>query len=267
MLLDAIKGYVQLVSGLSDATSEKAKEVAQGMLSAAGIASPNEVASQVSGMAEEVLSTARAQRESLVGLVRAEVTTVVDSSGLARNADLDAIKTRLTQLAADVERVLDQMPGAQARHDAARFVEEHSPAALTAASMRARGRSSKKSSSDGDGSGPTAGGLPEAPRPASVKRTAATKKAATKKAATKSAPAKSAATKKTATKAATEQAAPAKTASTKAAGTKNAATAKRAATARKAPATSGSARKGTATKRATPAKKSTARTATSPADG
>ena len=127
MLMDAIRGYIQIASGLTDATSEKAKEVAQALLSVAGMANPTDVTSQVSGMAEEVLSTARAQRANLVALVRAEVTTVVDGSGLAKAADLDVLKSRLTKVAADVEQLVKELPAAGAREQAARYVEEHTP--------------------------------------------------------------------------------------------------------------------------------------------
>jgi hypothetical protein len=217
MLMDAIKGYIQIASGLGDATSEKAREVAQGLLSVVGIANPNDVASQVSGMAEEVLGVAKAQRENLVSLVRAEVTTVVDSSGLAKTADLDALKSRLAKVADDVERLLDQMPGAAARHDAARFVEEHTPAAITAASMRARGRPAKKSPA----AAPAAAA--ESAKAPSVKKAAATRKAASTR--------KTAATKKTAAKASTAK----KTTATKRATPARKAPAK---TAKKAPAAS-----------------------------
>lgn len=202
MLMDAIKGYIQIASGLGDATSEKAREVAQGLLSVVGIANPNDVATQVSGMAEEVLSVAKAQRENLVSLVRAEVTTVVDSSGLAKTADLDALKSRLAKVADDVERLLDQMPGAAARHDAARFVEEHTPAAITAASMRARGRPAKRSPAAAPADAAQAATAPSAKKAATKKSASTRKAAATKKTAAK----------KTAAKKTTARKAPAKTA-------------------------------------------------------
>lgn len=195
MLMDAIRGYIQIASGLTDATSEKAKEVAQALLSVAGIANPNDVASQVSGMADEVLSTAKAQRANLVALVRAEVNAVVDGSGLAKTADLDALKSRLTKIAADVEQLVKELPGAGAREEAARFVEEHTPAALTAASMRARVRPGKQAAAPGASAKKAA-----VAKGASAKQAAATKKAAgTKKAAaTKGASAKRAPAKKAA---------------------------------------------------------------------
>ncbi len=190
MLMDAIRGYIQIASGLTDATSEKAKEVAQALLSVAGMANPTDVTSQVSGMAEEVLSTARAQRANLVALVRAEVTTVVDGSGLAKAADLDVLKSRLTKVAADVEQLVKELPGAGAREEAARFVEEHTPAALTAASMRARVRPAKKATAK-------AGSAKKAPASTGAPaRKAATKKAATNKATTKKATTKKATTKR-----------------------------------------------------------------------
>ncbi|MGV1010392.1 MAG: hypothetical protein ACOYBY_17630 [Dermatophilaceae bacterium] len=194
MLMDAIRGYIQIASGLTDATSEKAKEVAQSLLSVAGIANPNEVAGQVSGMAEEVMSTAKAQRANLIALVRAEVTTVVDSSGLARSADLDALKSRLAKLASEVEAMLKEMPGAQAREGAARFVEEHTPAALTPASMRARSRPAKKASA---GSATKATGVKAATTRKSATAAGTAKKAGTAR--TAATPRKSAATKKAAT--------------------------------------------------------------------
>ncbi len=191
MLMDAIRGYIQIASGLTDATSEKAKEVAQALLSVAGIANPNDVTSQVSGMAEEVLSTARAQRANLVALVRAEVTTVVDGSGLAKAADLDVLKSRLAKVAADVEALVKELPGAGAREEAARFVEEHTPAALTAASMRARVRPTKQAPAKAASAKKAASTAGTSTRKTGAKKTTATaKKATRKKATTKKATAK-----------------------------------------------------------------------------
>jgi polyhydroxyalkanoate synthesis regulator phasin len=202
MLMDAIRGYIQIASGLTDATSEKAKEVAQALLSVAGMANPSEVAGQVSGMADEVMSTAKAQRANLLALVRAEVTTVVDSSGLAKTADLDAIKARLAKLASEVEQLVRELPGAQARDDAARFVEEHTPAALTAASMRARVRPGKKSSAAPAKSAAKGTSTRKSATAAGgAKKTAATRKAATPRktaAAKKATTAKKTTAKKTA---------------------------------------------------------------------
>lgn len=111
MLWDAIRGYMQLATGVTEATTDRAKEVAQGLLSAVGLPASNELGSQVSGMAEEVLNAARTQRDSLVALVRTEVTTVVESSGLAKRADVDTLTSRLSQVAADVEALVSQLPG------------------------------------------------------------------------------------------------------------------------------------------------------------
>ncbi len=162
MLWDAIRGYMQLATGVTEATTDKAKEVAQELLSAVGLPTSNELANQVSGMADEVLSAARSQRDSLVALVRAEVTTVIESSGLAKAADVDAVTARLSQVAADVEALVSQLPGGS----------------LTPAGIRTRRRAEAgEAPPEAYEAGPAASDLeqPDSSEPAPAKKTAARK--------------------------------------------------------------------------------------------
>ena len=113
MVVDAVRGYVQLASGLGDVTRQKATQVAKqlveqggglvsGVASSAGSA---DVAKQVQGLAEDLLATGRTNRDLLVGLVRTEVERAVNRLGLVGADELSA-------MARVVERLQNQLDAA-----------------------------------------------------------------------------------------------------------------------------------------------------------
>ena len=79
MSFDGMRGYLQLVTGLGDATRAKATEVAQGLLAMATRPNPAEMAQQVTHLAEEVLAAAQSNRDALVSMIRKEVEDLVES--------------------------------------------------------------------------------------------------------------------------------------------------------------------------------------------
>ena len=70
----SIQGYVELTSGLGELTRSRAKEAAAEIVALAGSdASRKKAAKQVSGVADELLRAAQANRKHLVRLIRREV--------------------------------------------------------------------------------------------------------------------------------------------------------------------------------------------------
>ena len=297
MSFDGIRGYVQFATGIGDATRARAAEVAQGLVSALSRTSPSEMAGQVSTLAEELLNVAKSNRESLIHLIRGEVGDLIESSSsLAKVADLDAVRSALTQLGTDLDGLRQQV-GLQSP---AALVSSGAAAVVTAASSVRPGgsRPASKSVAPVDGparvkrvpsrprgsaaaarnEAPVVAAAPEAPQapvvrtvtpestpavpsPAKVRKLTAKKAAAPAPAkvaapAKEAAPVKKAAAKKAATVA---KAAPAKAAPAKvAAPAKKAAVKKAATVAKAAPA------KAAPAKVAAPAKKTAAKKAAAP---
>jgi hypothetical protein len=194
----SIQGYVELASGLGELTRSAAKEAAAEILALAGSdASRKKAAKQVSGLADELLHAAQANRKALVRLVRREVDSAVGK------LDVNKISTDVQTLAATVAGLASQVD------DLAR----------SATGMSARTP------------GPVADALVDlGPEPARVaaRPSATAKKAPAKKTAAKKAPAKKAAVKKAPAKKAAAKKAPAKKAPAKKAPAKKKAAAKKA---------------------------------------
>ncbi|HOA58399.1 MAG TPA: hypothetical protein PKI09_10475, partial [Dermatophilaceae bacterium] len=131
MSFDGIRGYVQFATGIGDATRARAAEVAQGLVTVLSRTSPSEMAGQVSTLAEELLSAAKSNRESLIHLIRGEVSELIESSSsLAKVADLDSMRAALTQLGSDLDGLRQQV-GVQSP---AALVSSGAAAVVTAAS-------------------------------------------------------------------------------------------------------------------------------------
>ncbi len=111
IVLDDLRSYLQMASGLTEATTAKAKEVvigllSQGMsLSAKAMPAP-EMMGQVQELADDLVSTSRNNREMLVGMIRAEVDRAVGRMGFVREDELAALRRhvqRLEKQLADLE--------------------------------------------------------------------------------------------------------------------------------------------------------------------
>jgi polyhydroxyalkanoate synthesis regulator phasin len=113
MVLDGLRGYLQLANGLTDVTRERAMLAAKGLLAqgeaSVGAVLPDSLKTQVSSLTEDLIATSKANRALLVGLVGSEVERATARLGLAMSGELDAAKRRaqrLEQRVADLERVV-----------------------------------------------------------------------------------------------------------------------------------------------------------------
>ena len=70
-MLEGLRGYVQMAVGLTDVTTAKAREVAGSLLTGGGIpgvaAGTSGMAAQVAGLAEDLVVTARGNRDAQIG--------------------------------------------------------------------------------------------------------------------------------------------------------------------------------------------------------
>jgi len=110
-VLDDLRSYLQMATGLTEATTAKAKEVVGGLL-AQGLslstrAMPStDMMGQVQELADDLVSTSRNNREMLVGMIRAEVDRAVGRMGFVREDELAALRRhvqRLEKQLADLE--------------------------------------------------------------------------------------------------------------------------------------------------------------------
>ena len=130
MVLDGLRGYIQLANGLTDVTRERARAAARALVAQGGAVVPTSVQAQVSTVTEDLLATSKANRNLLVNLVRGEVERSVARMGLVSTKDMAAAERR----AAGLERRVAELEEELSRSATAR----------KAANTRARKATAKK---------------------------------------------------------------------------------------------------------------------------
>lgn len=246
-MIDLVKSYAQLAAGLAEATAAKAAEVAQGLVTQSVEAgkTPEQMASQVALIAEDLLAQSKTNRELVVGLVRTEVERAVGRIGFVREEELAAVRMHVDRLEQQLHATvanLGQVPGAATVTDVAASVAEDVSAAATSATAVAKNAKTLAETTalrtmGLEHSAPEVTDVPA--ETTVVRRPEPTQEAATGKAPSpQDAPAKKAPTKKSATRKTTAKKSATKKSATKKAPVKKSATKK--ATAKKASATSDS---------------------------
>jgi polyhydroxyalkanoate synthesis regulator phasin len=116
MVLDGLRGYLQLATGLTDVTRERARAAARTVVAQGGAGVdavvPDQVKSQVSTLTDDLLAASKANRDLLLHLVRAEVERSVARLGLVSKAELDAERRRADRLEAKVRELETKVPPA-----------------------------------------------------------------------------------------------------------------------------------------------------------
>jgi len=170
MVMDALRGYVQLANGLTEVTRQRAQQAAKALLQQTGAdALTSGLTGKVTDLADEIVATSKSNRKLLQAIVANEVEGAVARLGFVRSEEVAALTRRVEGL----ERELADANDAPA------------PAAAPAAASVA-------------GSAPAAKKAPAKKAPA---KKAPAKKAVAKKTVAKQAPAKKSAAKKAAKKA------------------------------------------------------------------
>jgi hypothetical protein len=200
MASEAVRGWVQLASGLGELTRARALEAAQGLLALPGAEEVGKRAMQASTLADQLLAAAKANRAHLVALVRSEVESALRRGEFARHADVESARAALASLTHEVDELRASLASAAARIPLAGAIPGVPSAAVSTAPRRA----------------PAA-----VPAPPARTRTAET---AAKKATAKKATAKKATAKKATAKKATAKKGTAKTAAKRATAKKTTAT-------------------------------------------
>ncbi len=92
-MFDAVKNYLSLASGVTEVTRQRAVNAAKALVS-----SGEATAEQVSGLADDLLTTSRNNRDTVVALIRYEVDRALTRLGLATSEEIAALAQRITDL-------------------------------------------------------------------------------------------------------------------------------------------------------------------------
>lgn len=106
-MLDSLKTYIQLASGLTEATAAKAKEVVTDLIGQGlGLSAKTpDVVGSVQEMADDLMATSKTNRDLLIGLIRTEVDKAVGRVGFVREDELAALRRHVQRLDEEVKAV------------------------------------------------------------------------------------------------------------------------------------------------------------------
>jgi polyhydroxyalkanoate synthesis regulator phasin len=99
--LSTVRNYLEMATGLTEATAAKAMEVvgsliAQGM--SLGTKQPADMASSVAQAADDLMAQSKTNRDLLIGLIRTEVDKAIGRVGFVREDELAALRARVQKL-------------------------------------------------------------------------------------------------------------------------------------------------------------------------
>lgn len=97
-MIDALRSYLQLASGIVEATANKAKEAASAVISQGLESGAPEISAQVTEIAEDLLEQSRTNRELLLGLIRTEIDRNIGRMGFVREEELAAVRKHVQRL-------------------------------------------------------------------------------------------------------------------------------------------------------------------------
>ena len=199
-MIEVLKAYLQVASGVGDLTRQRALEAARQALAAAAVlpvasAGVDGLAAQASALADELLTAGRANREMLSHLVRAEVETVVSRLGLDGRSDLEAELVTSRARVRELERDLGATKAerATAKRATAKTATAKKATAKTATAKTATKRTAAKKATT------TPAAAKRATARTTTAKTAETAKTTPRKAATKRTTKRSSASKATST--------------------------------------------------------------------
>lgn len=99
-MLDDIRGYLQMASGLTEVTAAKAREIALALVSQGmnlGTKAPD-VVGQVQELADDLMATSKGNRDLLTNMIRSEVDKAVGRMGFVREDELAALRRHVQRL-------------------------------------------------------------------------------------------------------------------------------------------------------------------------
>jgi polyhydroxyalkanoate synthesis regulator phasin len=140
MVMDALRGYVQLASGLTEVTRQRAQQAAKQLLQQTGAENlTTGLTGKVSELADEIVATSKSNRALLQAIITNEVEGAVARLGFVRAEEVAALRRRL-------EKVEQQtgVNGEPAKKAAAKKAAKKAPAKKAAAKKAAKKTAAKK---------------------------------------------------------------------------------------------------------------------------
>ncbi|MEY4137733.1 MAG: hypothetical protein RL205_1861 [Actinomycetota bacterium] len=106
-MLDDIRGYLQMASGLTEVTAAKAREIAMALVGQGMSLSTKapDVVGQVQELADDLVATSKGNRDLLTGMIRTEVDKAVGRMGFVREDELAALRRHVQRLEAGMEEL------------------------------------------------------------------------------------------------------------------------------------------------------------------
>ena len=148
MVLDGLRGYLQLANGLTDVTRERARAAARALVAQGearvGAVVPTSVQAQVSSLTEDLMATSNANRHLLVNLVRGEVERSVARMGLVSTKEMDAAERRAAKLERRVAELEEELSRSATARKAANTRARKATAKKTTAKKTAAKKSTAK---------------------------------------------------------------------------------------------------------------------------
>lgn len=97
MVMDALRGYLQLASGVTEMSRQRATSMAKAMLS-----SPEATREQVSALANDLVETSKMNRDAVAALVKFEVDRGLGRLGFNSAEELAELTARVRSLESEV---------------------------------------------------------------------------------------------------------------------------------------------------------------------
>lgn len=99
--LSTLRNYLEMATGLTEATATKAMEVAGSLIAqgmSLGTKQPADMASSVAQAADDLMEQSKTNRDLLIGLIRTEVDKAIGRVGFVREDELAALRARVEKV-------------------------------------------------------------------------------------------------------------------------------------------------------------------------
>lgn len=114
--LGPLKNYVELATGLTEVTANKAKEAAMALIAqgiSLGSKQPADVAASVQQAADDLVALSKTNRDMLIDMIRLEVDKAVGRMGFVREDELAALRARVEKLEKQVSTLSENHEATQ----------------------------------------------------------------------------------------------------------------------------------------------------------
>jgi polyhydroxyalkanoate synthesis regulator phasin len=201
MVMDALRGYVQLANGLTEVTRQRAQQAAKALLQQTGADTlTSGVTTKATELADEIVATSKSNRQLLQAIVSNEVEGAVARLGFVRSEEVAALTRRVEGLERELADANEAVAAATASAGSAPAAAEAAPAVSASAKKVAKKSTPAKKAALKKPTVKKSAARNSAAQN-SAAQTSAAKKSAAKKSVAEKAPAKKAAKKAPAKKA------------------------------------------------------------------